>query len=123
MDTGIGIPKEKQEKIFERFFQDNLPESLLNQGSGIGLSISREFVRMHNGDISVESEPGDGSCFTIRIPVGADYEKINPASPAIKHSANASKSGGHILDSGKKPVILLIEDNDDLRFYLKAFIL
>ncbi|WP_302902587.1 hybrid sensor histidine kinase/response regulator transcription factor [Mucilaginibacter sp. BT774] len=118
MDTGIGIPKEKQEKIFERFFQDNLPQSLLNQGSGIGLSISREFVRMHNGEIYVESEPGDGSCFTIRIPVCADFEKVS-AAPIIKFSGNGSKSNEHILDSGKKPVILLIEDNDDLRFYLK----
>jgi signal transduction histidine kinase/ligand-binding sensor domain-containing protein/DNA-binding response OmpR family regulator len=119
MDTGIGIPKEKQEKIFERFFQDNLPESLLNQGSGIGLSISREFVRMHNDEIYVESEPGDGSCFTIRIPVCAEYEKVSYTAPAIKQSGQASKSSEHILDSGKKPIILLIEDNDDLRFYLK----
>ncbi|MBS1531370.1 MAG: response regulator [Bacteroidetes bacterium] len=119
MDTGIGIPKDKQEKIFERFFQDNLPESLLNQGSGIGLSISREFVKMHNGDISVESEPGEGSCFTIRIPVGIECEKVDTAAPLTKGTANGSKTGEHILDSGKKPVILLIEDNDDLRFYLK----
>ena len=117
MDTGIGIPKEKQEKIFERFFQDNLPEGLLNQGSGIGLSISREFIKMHDGDIFVESEPGNGSCFTIRMPVGIECEKTL-AAPLIKHH-DAAKNGEHVLDSAKKPVVLLIEDNDDLRFYLK----
>ncbi len=118
MDTGIGIARDKQEKIFERFFQDNLPEGLLNQGSGIGLSISREFVKMHGGDIFLESEPGDGSCFTIKLPVGAEYERASTDSPQ-KAQVDHSKNGEHILDAGKKPVVLLIEDNDDLRFYLK----
>ena len=119
MDTGIGIPKEKQDKIFDRFFQDNLPEGLLNQGSGIGLSISREFVKMHDGNIHVESEPGDGSCFTIRLPVGVESDKVHSVLPPVKPASNIIKSDVHILDSGKKPVVLLIEDNDDLRFYLK----
>lgn len=118
MDTGIGIPKEKQEKIFERFFQDNLPEGLLNQGSGIGLSISKEFIKMHDGDIFVESEPGNGSCFTIRIPVGIDSNKAFPEVVKTRH-VEIAKQEEHILDSAKKPVVLLIEDNDDLRFYLK----
>jgi signal transduction histidine kinase/ligand-binding sensor domain-containing protein/DNA-binding response OmpR family regulator len=119
MDTGIGISKEKQEKIFERFFQDNLPEGLLNQGSGIGLSITREFIKMHNGDINVESEPGDGSCFTIRLPIGIECDKVVSVPDQNKQVNNLSKNGEHVLDSGKKPVVLLIEDNDDLRFYLK----
>lgn len=121
LDTGIGIHKEKQDKIFERFFQeDALPENLLNQGSGIGLSISREFIKMHHGDITVESEPGEGSCFTIRLPVGIEAHKNGKASPLNKPVAvEEAKPKSHILDSGKKPVVLLIEDNDDLRFYLK----
>jgi signal transduction histidine kinase/DNA-binding response OmpR family regulator len=118
MDTGIGIAKDKQEKIFERFFQDNLPEGLLNQGSGIGLSISREFVKMHGGDIYLESEPGDGSCFTISLPVGVECEMGNQ-NGSQKHIDTPSKNNVHVLDAGKKPVVLLIEDNDDLRFYLK----
>jgi signal transduction histidine kinase/ligand-binding sensor domain-containing protein/DNA-binding response OmpR family regulator len=118
MDTGIGIAKDKQEKIFERFFQDNLPEGLLNQGSGIGLSISREFVKMHGGDIYLESEPGDGSCFTICLPVGIECE-MSSQIRTQKHEETHSKSNAHILEAGKKPVVLLIEDNDDLRFYLK----
>src|SRR5690606_15730027 len=68
-DSGIGIPADKQEKIFERFFQDDLPRSMVNQGSGIGLSITREFVKIHGGEIEVESEPGRGSCFTVRLPL------------------------------------------------------
>ncbi|MES2113156.1 MAG: two-component regulator propeller domain-containing protein [Bacteroidota bacterium] len=121
LDTGIGIQKEKQDKIFERFFQeDALPENLLNQGSGIGLSISREFIKMHHGDITVESEPGEGSCFTIRLPVGVEPHKNGKTSPLNKPVVvEEDKPKSHILDSGKKPVVLLIEDNDDLRFYLK----
>ena len=49
-DSGIGIPPEEQDKIFERFFQHDLPGSMLNQGSGIGLAITKEFVRLHNGN-------------------------------------------------------------------------
>src|ERR1700743_2457833 len=74
IDTGIGIPLENQEKIFDRFFQDSMPESLLNQGSGIGLSITKEFVKMHGGTIEIDSEPDYGTCFIIAIPLKEQYE-------------------------------------------------
>ena len=67
-DSGIGIPPEKQEKIFERFFQSDVPPSMVNQGSGIGLSITKEFVKLHGGIITVESEVNVGSCFSVLIP-------------------------------------------------------
>jgi signal transduction histidine kinase len=75
IDTGIGIAKENQGKIFDRFFQDDMPESLLNQGSGIGLSITKEFVKMQGGSIELESEPNYGSCFTVSLPVEQQCEK------------------------------------------------
>jgi signal transduction histidine kinase/ligand-binding sensor domain-containing protein/DNA-binding response OmpR family regulator len=122
IDTGIGIPKEKQEKIFERFFQDNLPEGLLNQGSGIGLSISREFIKMHNGEIELESEPGNGSCFTVKIPLKVEAMEKAPAeqAPQLKQPVPTNSNiEPQSFESSKKPVVLLIEDNDDMRFYLK----
>src|SRR5690606_31444698 len=67
-DTGIGITAEDKDRIFERFFQSDMPGSLINQGSGIGLSIAREFVRLHGGTISVESEEEKGSVFTLVLP-------------------------------------------------------
>ena len=120
-DTGIGIPLEEQEKIFERFFQHDLPNSMLNQGSGIGLSITREFVKIHGGSIHVQSEPGKGSCFTVRLPltglklevVGQTVESIRPAGVSVDKVINA------LDQSPKKPVLLLVEDNEDFRFYLK----
>jgi signal transduction histidine kinase/ligand-binding sensor domain-containing protein/DNA-binding response OmpR family regulator len=120
IDTGIGISKEKQEKIFERFFQVNLPEGLLNQGSGIGLSISHEFVKMHSGEIYVESEPGNGSTFIVQLPLNVEEEKAIPAaSPVSKQADEVVKQTKSVWESEKKPVVLLIEDNDDMRFYLK----
>ncbi|HEX8356144.1 MAG TPA: ATP-binding protein, partial [Segetibacter sp.] len=56
IDTGIGIAKDKLERIFDRFFQSDIPGSIINQGSGIGLSITKEFVKLHGGTITVESE-------------------------------------------------------------------
>ncbi|MES2829446.1 MAG: two-component regulator propeller domain-containing protein [Bacteroidota bacterium] len=123
VDTGIGIAPENQAKVFDRFFQDDMPESLLNQGSGIGLSITKEFVKMHGGTIELESEPNYGSCFTVTLPVDQPLSLIatpdvaaeNPELPALI----PSKSGQGQPGAGKKTTILLIEDNDDLRFYLK----
>src|SRR5690606_29108916 len=67
-DTGIGIPEERQHSIFERFFQSDAPGGVASQGSGIGLAITREFVRLANGTVAVESEADKGSCFTVRLP-------------------------------------------------------
>jgi signal transduction histidine kinase/ligand-binding sensor domain-containing protein/DNA-binding response OmpR family regulator len=114
IDTGIGVPKEKHAKVFERFFQDSLPENLLNQGSGIGLSITREFVKMHGGEVTIESEPGNGTCFTVHLPVNLECEKNVSA---LQQPETSKPAGSARI--GKKPVILLVEDNDDFRFYLK----
>jgi DNA-binding response OmpR family regulator len=120
IDTGIGIPKENQEKIFERFFQDNMPENLLNQGSGIGLSITKEFIKMHGGTIKIESEPGYGTCFIIKIPIiEQTMEEIVEVPLQEEPSYRVLKNTDETAGSTKKSTILLIEDNDDLRFYLK----
>jgi signal transduction histidine kinase/ligand-binding sensor domain-containing protein/DNA-binding response OmpR family regulator len=120
IDTGIGVSKENQERIFERFFQDDLPENLLNQGSGIGLSITREFVKMHKGAIEIDSETDYGTCFTITLPVEEENEK-QPADEPLSElpPKPAVKSVDELPGPNRKPAILLIEDNDDLRFYLK----
>lgn len=117
-DSGIGIPAEKHEQIFERFFQNDLPDSLMNQGSGIGLAITKEFVRIHGGTIRVESEVGKGSSFIVVLPlkklVHAVRETISePVNPVF------DTQDDDVQGSGDKPLILLIEDNDDFRFYLK----
>lgn len=71
-DTGIGIPKDKQEIIFERFHQVNKSLTRENEGSGIGLSIVKSFVEMHGGEIRVISKEGLGSEFIILLPTNLD---------------------------------------------------
>jgi signal transduction histidine kinase len=67
-DTGIGIPKEKQKVIFNRFLQLDSGESRKYEGSGLGLSIAQAYTKMLGGNIWVESEPGKGSIFYITLP-------------------------------------------------------
>ena len=67
-DNGVGIPPEDQEHIFDRFYRVDKARSRETGGTGLGLSIVRQLVSMHGGRISVESQPGQGSCFTVTLP-------------------------------------------------------
>lgn len=69
-DTGIGIPEADQAHIFERFYKaDKSRTRSDNDGSGLGLSIVQKIVGMHQGRVSVESQPGEGTTFTVRLPL------------------------------------------------------
>ncbi|WP_323791562.1 PAS domain S-box protein [Nocardioides sp.] len=68
-DQGIGITEEEQPKVFDRFYR--VAESSGRPGTGIGLAIVKEFVQAQDGSISVRSDPGQGSTFVVRVPVGA----------------------------------------------------
>jgi signal transduction histidine kinase/ligand-binding sensor domain-containing protein/DNA-binding response OmpR family regulator len=141
-DTGIGIPENKQEKIFERFFQNDTAASVLNQGTGIGLSITKEFVKMHGGTIDVKSEVGKGSTFIINLPFTVleafenDYQSIAgktesglagiqlPGSivhrePELLPELEEAYTEGPGIGKKELASILLVEDNEDFRFYLK----
>jgi DNA-binding response OmpR family regulator len=127
IDTGIGIAADKLNRIFDPFFQNDIPGSMLNQGSGIGLSITKEFVKLHGGEIFVESEFNEGSCFTVLLPVIKLDEKIFTDMPLqLDHSsvflpADEPQKNSHQRESRdlKKPTVLLVEDNEDFRFYIK----
>jgi len=123
-DTGIGIPHDKLGKIFERFFQNDLPSGIVNQGSGIGLSITQEFVKMHGGRVEVKSAPTQGSCFTVLLPVVTVPHQQESEVPvqAIEHlpePAEAESESPVQPVAYKNKTLLLVEDNDDFRFYLK----
>ncbi len=133
-DTGIGIPKEKLPNIFDRFYQVDGSHTREQEGTGIGLSLTKELVEMHKGKIEVESEEGKGTKVKIRIPLGKDHlkpEEINEITEEnITISAGSTDSVYYeeiksynpdcvtIAENGK-PLLLLIEDNSDVRNYIK----
>jgi two-component system sensor histidine kinase EvgS len=90
IDTGIGISPADQERIFDEFEQVNAgPRSdSMERGTGLGLAISRRLARLLGGDISVESQPGKGSTFTIWLPVSpADVPPETADSPVTAQQA------------------------------------
>ena len=75
-DTGVGIPADQQERIFESFHQAGAGiMSSPRDGTGLGLTISRQLARMMGGDVTVESKPGQGSRFTLRLLKPSDAPK------------------------------------------------
>lgn len=130
IDTGKGIPQDDIGHIFERYYQAR--ESMF--GSGIGLSLTYELLKLHKGDISVESLEGKGTCFTVTLPMGnlhlleEEYviidnnrkynqstiilDDLNPDYP-VKRSRIVRKP-----KPKNTPLLLIVEDNSDLRGYI-----
>jgi len=69
-DDGPGIPEDEQEKVFEKFFRGASTREMDQRGNGLGLAFAREIARLHGGDIELQSVVGEGSVFTMRLPVG-----------------------------------------------------
>ena len=105
IDSGKGIPEKELANIFTRFYQLTTQEEQ-NTGSGIGLHLAQEYAQMHNGFIKAESQPGEGSTFTVYIPSG-----LQPEAKIIPDTANDEKGG-----PGLK--LLIVEDNDEFKDFL-----
>lgn len=131
-DTGIGIPEDKVIRIFERFYQINSSISRDYEGTGIGLALVKELLHLHEGTIRVESREGKGSKFSIQVPVGniplpgQEYEgklhsfQIENEVPPLPIPPDEEKEEEYELKDKNLPEILLVEDNYDLRKYLKT---
>ncbi|HEY8458935.1 MAG TPA: ATP-binding protein, partial [Blastocatellia bacterium] len=98
-DRGIGIAADEQEKIFEKFYR--IGSGLVHdvKGSGLGLSLVKHIVLAHQGKITVRSKPGEGSEFTIHLPV-ADQKNDQQAEPASSESGVKSVEGADYTLTG-----------------------
>jgi signal transduction histidine kinase len=91
-DRGIGIPRDELQRIFDEFYQTEEGRRARRGGTGLGLSLTRNFVELHHGRIEVQSVPGEGSCFTLYLPV--DYDAAAATLPiAISSVGKASGAG------------------------------
>ncbi|HXD77485.1 MAG TPA: two-component regulator propeller domain-containing protein [Puia sp.] len=121
-DTGIGMLPADKERVFDRFFQGSSPAGVMNQGSGIGLSITKEFVRLHGGTITAESKPGAGSVFTVCLPlerIGCKGMESRSADMPAAKAALAVRAQVAAVSPMEMLTVLLVEDNDEFRYYLK----
>ncbi len=91
-DSGIGISKDRQQAIFERFVQADIEDEMARQGAGLGLTITKSYVEMLGGKIWVESEEGIGSCFYFTLPYIAYNEEITKVSDDLFDSSNSTKN-------------------------------
>ncbi len=125
-DTGVGIPEEKLVHIFDRFYQINEPGEKKVIGSGIGLALTHELVRLMKGEIEVKSEIGAGTTFFIKIPITRNAAEIDTLTSGIAESAKgltinpiAEKTSTQIVFTNENvnrqlPTLLIVEDNLDI---------
>jgi CheY-like chemotaxis protein len=117
-DTGVGVPAEDRERIFDSFQQGTRPSGQA-EGTGLGLTLSKRILELHGGRIWVESEPGQGSTFGIALPAGPGEPAAQPVPQAGLDSDVTTEPA-----SGPGPTVVVVEDDrrsfDLLRVYLEA---
>lgn len=148
-DTGAGIPEDQLDKIFNRFHRVENTEGRSQEGTGIGLAMVKELVKLHEGSIAVKSKQGEGAVFTVAIPVGkahiaADKIVINEAasSSSVNASAFVEEALKWLPDAAVqdttvpaekegyaashevpgKATVLLVDDNADMRAYVRRLL-
>ncbi len=133
-DSGPGVPADKRAAIFERFRQADGSATRVAGGTGLGLAVTREFVELHGGSISLADAPGGGALFQVSLPLQAPQDAVvRPAEEAgTAPSQGATVAGmlGQIADEAYEPdpedahsaseragapLVLVVEDNTDLR--------
>jgi len=144
LDTGIGIPEEKLENIFDRFFQIDDSTRKNYSGSGIGLALVKELVDLHKWEIGVASDLGKGTEFNLKIPlwdsylnesekvVGAVADKLTDRAYKQIEVSNVEPDSmekeieKEIIEKekmlGDKPSILIVEDSEDVRIFVKGIL-
>ncbi|MEI7982101.1 MAG: response regulator, partial [Bacteroidota bacterium] len=119
-DTGIGIAEEHLKIIFDSFRQVSLGYGRAYEGTGLGLTISKKIIELLNGEIIVESKPGLGSDFFIRIPCSNTHLQ-QPGLTSLKVEQTTTIPEKPVADNENDPLILLVEDNEDNIFVTREF--
>jgi len=137
-DTGSGIPAEELPHMFERFHRVQAARGRSHEGSGIGLALVNELVKLHGGSIAVESTLGEGSRFTVTLPKGSAHlpaERVKAPREASSTSARAgayvAEALGWLPDAGTaSPTrlqsaqrVLVADDNADMREYVRRLLI
>lgn len=134
-DTGCGISKEEQAHVFERFYRSEQKQAATQVGSGIGLNMVYEYVKMHQGKVAIESEVGKGSRFIVDIPTDLKHalqqdaelnENSQKEQSAVSVSDGVSSSSSDVTDGTMEAqdqkkiekTVMVVEDNDDFRHFL-----
>ena len=102
-DTGVGIPEDELPRIFERYHRVHGQQSRTYEGTGIGLALVQELIRLHGGSISVESARDSGTCFTVRLPLGAAHlpaDRIRQADAGVDAS-RASETRAYVEEAAR----------------------
>ena len=133
-DNGIGIPKEDLDLIFDRYYRGN---TMIRDGSGLGLSITKQLIEMHHGNVKVYSEPAKGSSFVVNFLKGKNHfqksqivEEVSSAvlSDTSKQLLNELQvfSTQHDIavanDKDELPLLLIAEDNEEIRIFIKDYL-
>ncbi|MEJ1237295.1 two-component regulator propeller domain-containing protein [Chryseolinea sp. T2] len=130
-DNGMGISKKHMSSIFEWFYKG---DNSVAMSSGIGLSLARKLVHLHKGDIYVESTEGQGSTFSIKIPLGkahfnegeVTFVTSEPEDNPVATVVNGHDDMGELADGAphrkNENVVLIIEDDEEIRGFIKEYV-
>jgi CheY-like chemotaxis protein len=109
-DTGIGMTPDQQAKVFEAFTQADASTTRTYGGTGLGLAITKTFCLLMGGDVTLTSEAGKGTTFTIRLPT-----VTRAASDAAVSAAEKCSDGPQVAESEHAPIVLVVDDDPDAR--------
>jgi CheY-like chemotaxis protein len=122
IDSGIGVPQESQQIIFEEFRQVSEGFDRVFEGSGLGLSITKRFVELMDGEISIESEVEKGSAFTVSFPLCREVENNQNTEIVITKETPTLQT--HLGKNSKEqlPIVLLVEDDHSNAAVIQYFL-